>query len=225
VADDAQRAALAVDGPDAYRKVLREQNLVDLDELTALPVAVLRDDPALASAYRDRWQWVFVDEYQDVDDTQYDLLRLLVPPDGNICAIGDPDQAIYSFRGADVGYFLRFADDFVDARMVRLARNYRSSAPIIAVASQAIAPTSLVRGRRLEPARLDPEAPLVGLRSSATVADEAEWVARTIDGLVGGLSHRSFDRGGVDSRAGTAEAISFADIAVLYPVEPLLARQ
>ena len=100
------------------------------------------------------------------------------PPDGNLCAIGDPDQAIYSFRGADVGYFLRFAEDFTDARVVRLTRNYRSSAPIIAAAVQAIAPTSLVRGRRLDPARLDPDAPLLGLYPAATAAAEAEWVAR-----------------------------------------------
>ena len=94
--------------------------------------------------YRARWPWVFVDEYQDVDADQYALLRLLVPPDGNLCAIGDPDQAIYSFRGADVGFFLRFAEDFTDARMVRLTRNYRSAPPIIAAALQAIAPTTLV---------------------------------------------------------------------------------
>ena len=112
VADEAQRAAAlaAADGdPSAYTKLLREQNLVDLDELTTLPVALLRGDPGLADRYHARWRWVFVDEYQDVDATQYELLRLLVPADGNICAIGDPDQAIYSFRGADVGYFLRFA--------------------------------------------------------------------------------------------------------------------
>ena len=84
--------------------------------------------------YRERWRWIFVDEYQDVDAVQYELLRLLSPADGNLCAIGDPDQAIYSFRGADVGYFLRFSEDFTDARLVRLNRNYRSSAPILAAA-------------------------------------------------------------------------------------------
>jgi DNA helicase-2/ATP-dependent DNA helicase PcrA len=178
-------------------------------------VALLRDDPDLVAEYRARWPWVFVDEYQDVDATQYELLRLLVAPDGNLCAIGDPDQAIYSFRGADVGYFLRFAQEFIEARVVRLARNYRSSAPIIAAASQAIAPTSLVRGRRLEPARLDPDAPLLGLHAAANVAAEADWVARTIDELVGGVSHRSFD-GRVDSRTSVQSALSFADIAVLY---------
>jgi DNA helicase-2/ATP-dependent DNA helicase PcrA len=216
VADDQQRAAARSGDPDAYVKALREQNLVDLDELIGLPVALLRDDPELVDQYRFRWRWVFVDEYQDVDATQYELLRLLVPGDGNICAIGDPDQAIYSFRGADVGHFLQFAQDFVDSRIVRLTRNYRSSAPIIAAASQAIAPTSLVRGRRLEPARLDPDAPLLGLHTAATASAEADWLARTVDELVGGLSHRSFDGSRVDSRATNLDVLSFSDIAVLY---------
>ncbi len=200
----------------AYRKLLRQQDLVDLDDLISLPVALLRDDPALVERYRRRWQWIFVDEYQDVDELQYELLRLLSPADGNLCAIGDPDQAIYSFRGADVKYFLRFNADFVDARLVRLTRNYRSSAPILAAAVQAIAPSSLVSGRRLDPARLDPEAPLVGRYPARSVADEADFVVRTIDELVGGLSHRSLDSGRVDSRAAVAGTLSFSDIAVLY---------
>lgn len=216
IADDTERtAARAEAGEDdsAYVKLLRGQDLVDLDELVTLPVRLLRDDPALVRHYRDRWRWIFVDEYQDVDEVQYELLRLLAPPDGNLCAIGDPDQAIYSFRGADVAYFLRFSEDFVDARLVRLTRNYRSSAPILAAAVQAIAPTSLVRGRRLDPARLDPEAPLVGRYPAASVADEANFVVRTVDDLVGGLSHRSLDSGRIDGRN---SSVSFSDIAVLY---------
>ncbi|MER5332672.1 UvrD-helicase domain-containing protein [Micromonospora sp. NPDC002717] len=216
IADDAQRAeARAEAGADdaGYAALLRKQDLVDLDELLTLPVALLRADRKLVQRYRERWRWIFVDEYQDVDEVQYELLRLLSPADGNLCAIGDPDQAIYSFRGADVGYFLRFSQDFTDARLVRLNRNYRSSAPILAAAVQAIAPSSLVRGRRLDPARLDPEAPLVGRYPAASVADEADFVVRTIDELVGGLSHRSLDSGRIDGRS---TSLSFSDIAVLY---------
>ncbi|MFY1635407.1 UvrD-helicase domain-containing protein [Solwaraspora sp. WMMB335] len=216
IADDSERTQARTEaGEDdaAYVKLLRAANLVDLDELVTLPLQLLRDDPALVERYRDRWRWIFVDEYQDVDADQYDLLRLLSPADGNLCAIGDPDQAIYSFRGADVRYFLRFSEDFVDARLVRLARNYRSAAPILAAAVQAIAPSSLVRGRRLEPARLDPQAPLVGLYPAATVAEEAAFVVRTVDELVGGVSHRSLDSGRID---GQASNVSFSDVAVLY---------
>ena len=219
IADDADRSAAreqAGDDDAAYRKLLRLQDLVDLDDLITLPVELLRDEPALVEKYRRQWQWIFVDEYQDVDEAQYELLRLLSPADGNLCAIGDPDQSIYSFRGSDVKYFLRFNEDFVDARLVRLTRNYRSSAPILAAAVQAIAPSTLVSGRRLDPARLDPESPLVGRYFAASVADEADFVVRTVDELVGGLSHRSLDSGRVDSRAVAPGTLSFSDIAVLY---------
>ncbi|MFD2766333.1 UvrD-helicase domain-containing protein [Micromonospora eburnea] len=231
IADDADRAAARAESGDddeRYTALLRKRDLVDLDELLTLPVALLGGDRKLVREYRERWKWIFVDEYQDVDAVQYELLRLLSPADGNLCAIGDPDQAIYSFRGADVGYFLRFSQDFTDARLVRLNRNYRSSAPILAAAVQAIAPSSLVRGRRLDPARLDPEAPLVGRYAAASVADEADFVVRTIDDLVGGLSHRSLDSGRIDGRS---TSLSFSDIAVLYrtdaqaaPVLDALAR-
>jgi superfamily I DNA/RNA helicase len=218
VADDTVRAAAAQLAADAegYRKLLREQNQVDLDDLVPLARDLLREHADLADRYHARWPWIFVDEYQDVDASQYDLLRALVPGGGNICAIGDPDQSIYSFRGADVGFFLRFAQDFPDARVVRLARNYRSTAPIVAAAGQVIAAASLVRGRRLEPARLEPDAPVPGLHAAATPTAEAEWVARTVEAMVGGTSHRSFDTGRVDSRNGVHDGLSFADIAVLY---------
>ena len=231
IADDTERDTARKEAGDdsaAYVKLLRGQDLVDLDELITLPLQLLRKDPDLVDRYQGRWRWIFVDEYQDVDETQYELLRVLCPPDGNLCAIGDPDQSIYSFRGADVGYFMRFAEDFTDARLVRLTRNYRSSAPILAAAVQAIAPSSLVRGRRLEPARLDPEAPLVGRYSATSVTDEADFVARTVDDLVGGLSHRSLDSGRI---SGNAAGISFSDVAVLYrtdqqaaPIVEALAR-
>src|SRR5690606_9163143 len=106
--------------------------------------------------------------------------------------------------------------EFTDARVVRLTRNYRSAAPILAAAVQAIAPSTLVRGRRLDPARLDPDAPLVGVYAARSAADEADFVLRTIDELVGGLSHRSLDSGRADSRSVTGGSVSFPDIAGLY---------
>ena len=199
-----------------YTKLLRDRNLVDLDELVTVPVSMLDEDPVLTDRLHARWPWVFVDEYQDVDEAQYRLLRLLCPPEGNLCAIGDPDQAIYRFRGSDVRFFLRFASDYPDARTVRLSRNYRSAAPILAAAVQAIAPSSLVRGRILEPARRDPTPALIGRYVAASVADEADFVARTVDALVGGTSHHSHNSDRVDDRGVVATEISFSDIAVLY---------
>jgi DNA helicase II / ATP-dependent DNA helicase PcrA len=95
-----------------YDAALRERGLVDVDELVTRPVELLSSDPALAVSYQKRWTDVFVDEYQDVDEQQYLMLTQLAPPGSRICAIGDPDQAIYGFRGGDVGYFLRFTADF-----------------------------------------------------------------------------------------------------------------
>jgi ATP-dependent DNA helicase UvrD/PcrA len=201
---------------DGYAKTLRAWDLVDFDDLLTLPVALLSGDAALAERYRQRWTHVSVDEYQDVDETQYRLLRLLVPPDGDLMAIGDPDQAIYSFRGADVGFFLRFAADYPGATTVRLDRNYRSTGTIVRAAVQAIAPGTLVPGRALTPMKRGIPAP-VGLYAAADERDEAGFVARTIDQLLGGSSFHSLDSDRVDAREVTDRGgLSFADIAVLY---------
>src|SRR5581483_12318454 len=101
---------------------------------------------------------------------------------------------------------------FDDARVVRLTRNYRSSAPILAAAVQAIAPASLVPGRRLDPAKVDLEAPLIGRYAAANPSDEAAFIARKVDELVGGTSHRTK----ADVRGVTGTTVSFADIAILY---------
>ena len=106
--EDAELAGLVA----RYDAALRERGMVDLDDLVTLPTTLLAGDPGLAAEYRSRWTDVFVDEYQDVDEQQYLMLRQLAAPGGRICGIGDPDQAIYGFRGGDVGYFLRFAEDF-----------------------------------------------------------------------------------------------------------------
>ncbi len=189
---------------------------MDVDELVPLAVAVLAESRDLLERLRARWRQVSVDEYQDVDEAQYRLLRLLVPPGGNVCAIGDPDQAIYGFRGADVRFFLRFADDHPDGRRLQLTRNYRSSVPIVAAASQAIRAASLEPGRVLSAVHRDPRAPLVRTYRAATPEDEAEFVARSVDQLIGGSSHHSLDSGRVDSRDVAAPGLSFSDVAVVY---------
>ncbi|WP_258349285.1 UvrD-helicase domain-containing protein [Saccharopolyspora gregorii] len=196
-----------------YRARLRELDLVDFDDLVTEPVRLLEADPQLTAAYRDRYRWITVDEYQDVDDTQYRLLRALAPPEANLTAIGDPDQAIYSFRGADVGFFLRFEQDYPTAPAHALTRNYRSGRHIIDTAVRAIAPGTLVPGRALHAAS-PREAHRVVRHDAADERTEAAFVARTIDGLLGGSSFHSLDSGRVtgDGPGG----IGFDDIAVLY---------
>ncbi|HKE99709.1 MAG TPA: UvrD-helicase domain-containing protein [Actinomycetes bacterium] len=208
-------AALAEDREAAarYEAMLRERGLVDLDDLVVLPVRLLSGDPALAARYRERHRWVFVDEYQDVDEAQYRLLRLLTGADGNLCAIGDPDQAIYGFRGADVGFFLRFGQDWPGVRTVRLVRNYRSSRAIVRAAGQVIAPATLVPDRVLEAVAGSAAPARVTLHRAASEQAEAAFVARTIDGLLGGSSFHSIDSGRAD---GAEAALCFADVAVLY---------
>ena len=215
--DDAELAALVA----RYDAALRERGLVDLDDLVTLPTALLAGDADLAAEYRSRWTDIFVDEYQDVDEQQYLLLRQLAVPGSRICAIGDPDQAIYGFRGGDVGYFLRFKEDFgvpgsAAATTVRLSRSYRSAPTIVRAAMQLIRPGTLVPGRELIPARTDiPDGP-VALQAVADEREEAEAVASSIEKFLGGASFHALDTRAVDGRNRTEHQLSFADFAVLY---------
>ncbi|GAA3436769.1 UvrD-helicase domain-containing protein [Kutzneria kofuensis] len=214
IADETVVQELRDEHGDTYKKELHARDLVDFDDLIEMPVDLLAGDTSLIEHYRARWPWVSVDEYQDVDETQYRLLRLLCAADGNLTAIGDPDQAIYRFRGADVGFFLRFQEDFPGATRVQLGRNYRSSKHILAGAVQAITPTTLVEDRSLEPCGSHAEHALIGVHHAIDEQAEASFVARTIDQLLGGSSFHSLDSGRV-AGDGT-QGLSFNDFAVLY---------
>ena len=124
---------------EAYERAMETRNLCDFDDLVIRAADALESTPGLQADYRRRHAWVCIDEYQDVDVQQVRLVRQLVPPDGNVCAIGDPDQAIYGFRGADVRFFSEFRRDFPGAEVVRLKRNYRSGRNIVTLSSQVIA--------------------------------------------------------------------------------------
>jgi DNA helicase-2/ATP-dependent DNA helicase PcrA len=170
----------------------------------------LTADPGIALLCRDRFRWISVDEFQDVDEQQYRLLTLLAPPDGNLCVIGDPDQAIYGFRGADASCFERFRQDYPASRLVRLARNYRSSGTIVTASAQMIAAgksTLLAEIMRDMHER-------VAIHTAPTEAAEAESVVKSIEQMIGGHSFFSIDSGrGTPARASDC---SFADFAVLY---------
>ncbi|MCR4410921.1 MAG: UvrD-helicase domain-containing protein [Thermoguttaceae bacterium] len=195
-----------------YERQMRARGWIDFDDLVLVPLRLLQEHPDVREQLQRRFRWISVDEFQDLDAAQYALLRLLVPADGNIAAIGDPDQAIYGFRGADVGCFQRFSEDFPGARAFHLTRNYRSTQTIIDAALQLIAPASLVAGRRLEAGGLGQEH--VEIHACATERAEAEFVVHAIERLVGGSTFFSLDS---DRATGhEAEGLSFADIAVLY---------
>jgi superfamily I DNA/RNA helicase len=192
----------------AYRDALAARDAVDFDDLVALPAAALAGDPALAARWRDRFRFVSIDEFQDIDEQQYRLVQLLAPPGSNICVIGDPNQAIYGFRGADAACFARLAADYPGATVVKLARNYRSTGTIVTASAQVIASPedgalALVRDMRER----------IAIHAAATERAEAEFVVATIERLIGGSSFFAIDSGRV---TGPAEhALGFADFAVL----------
>ena len=120
---------------ESYQKQLRESGALDFDDLLLRAVEVLRDHAAAREQWRQRFAYIHVDEYQDTNRVQYDLLRLLAEPRGNLCVVGDEDQSIYRWRGADVSLILRFAEDFPGAKVVKLEQNYRSTQTILDAAS------------------------------------------------------------------------------------------
>ena len=134
---------------EAYERLLAQSKALDFDDLLLRAAKLLRD----AAAVREKWQscfrYIHVDEYQDTNQVQYELLRLLAGSAQNICVVGDEDQAIYRWRGADVGILLRFADDFPSARVVRLERNYRSTQKILDAAGAVVANNSQRLGKSL----------------------------------------------------------------------------
>ncbi len=217
------------DGKLALRKELLARDLVDFDGLVEITAGLLRDDPSIAAGLRTRWPFVSVDEYQDIDATQYALLRALSGDGAGLTAIGDPDQSIYAFRGADVGFFLRFTEDFPAANTAQLTRNYRSRPAIVTAATQAIAPSTLVPGRAAAAAvgpgqsdtaarggavdRDDQDAAIT-FHEAADEHAEGSWIAAMIDQLLGGTSFNSLD----SDRADGAEhgKAGLADIAILY---------
>ena len=199
---------------EVYRQQLEILNGVDYDDLVGRVVALFESDPGVKASYQHRYPWVFIDEYQDVDAQQVCLIKHLIPRDGNICAIGDPDQAIYGFRGADVRFFERFQEDFPGTQVVRLTRNYRSNRNIVSLSSQMIAPTG--SSQQSVPV-LEDDPNLIALHEAPTEKAEAEFVVQTIEQMLGGHTFFSIDSGRSVHHDGGD--FSFSDFAVLYRTE------
>ena len=196
---------------EAYEGAMEARNLCDFDDLVARAADALESDPGIRERCRRRYRWISVDEYQDVDEQQVRLLKQLVAPDGNLCAIGDPDQAIYGFRGADVRFFSEFRRDFPQTRVVRLNRNYRSDRNIVALSAQVIGRSGSMPG----PKSVVEDAPdLVTLHEAPTERAEAEFIVQSLEQLLGGHSFFSIDSG--RSADADGSALSFSDFAVLY---------
>ncbi len=132
-------AILAAHAYQRYEETLRAAGAVDFDDLLLLPVQLLEEDEEVRRDLWRRWHYLMIDEYQDTNAVQLDLARLLAGPRRNLCVVGDDDQSIYAFRGADVGNILEFERHFPGARVITLEQNYRSTRRILAAANAVIA--------------------------------------------------------------------------------------
>ncbi len=161
-----------------YTEALRRAEAVDFGDLLVLPVRLLESDPALRARWAGRFRYLLVDEFQDTNPAQYRLLKVLAGEKRNVCVVGDDDQAIYRWRGADVGNILGFDQDFPGTRVVKLERNYRSTRTILDAAYAVIS-----RARRRREKRLWTEAE-AGAPLSMLVGEderyEAERIARAV---------------------------------------------
>jgi DNA helicase-2/ATP-dependent DNA helicase PcrA len=217
--DDPQLTHLCPGDPDfairyrAYHDALQRDNLLDFDDLIYQTVRLLQTNAHILADLHARYRWISVDEYQDLNRGQYHLLRLLTQDGANICVIGDPDQAIYSFRGADPSYFRRFLQDYPQARKIILQQNYRSAASILQAAQQVIAKNPDREAIALM-AQFSNNLKL-SIHQAPTHKAEAEYVVHHIESDIGGTSNFSLNTGRV-ADATRESGLGFGDFAVLY---------
>jgi superfamily I DNA/RNA helicase len=196
-----------------YQQALQENGLVDFDDLVFKSVQLLANHPDLQNAYRKRFRWISVDEFQDVNLAQYRLVQHLMAPDTNVCLIGDPDQAIYGFRGATPKYFGQFRQDFPPVETLHLNQNYRSTQLILDAAAQVIEKSLVSERVKIWSDFLD-RTKLVVYQAASERA-EAEYTVQEIEKMIGGTSYFSIDSGRSDNEE---KSFTFADFAVLHRV-------
>ncbi|MCI0435063.1 MAG: UvrD-helicase domain-containing protein [Gemmatimonadetes bacterium] len=163
----------------AYQASLKEQNAFDFDDLLVMPVRLFEEHPPVLARFRRRFQFVLVDEYQDTNRAQYRLLQLLCAEHANLMVVGDDDQSIYGWRGADIRNILDFESDFPGARLVRLEQNYRSTGNVLAAANHVIAQNVRRKGKTLRTEAGAGER--LTLVEALDEQDEAGWVAMEIE--------------------------------------------
>jgi DNA helicase II / ATP-dependent DNA helicase PcrA len=164
---------------EEYEKALRKANALDFDDLLLETVRLLRTDDATREAWNRRLTYLMVDEYQDTNRSQYELMRLLSESHSNVCVVGDEDQSIYSWRGADIRNILDFERDFPNARTIRLEQNYRSTKNILAAAGAVIENNKARKGKKLW-TEADPGTK-IGLYAGYDAENEALFIADTLE--------------------------------------------
>jgi DNA helicase II / ATP-dependent DNA helicase PcrA len=165
---------------EEYRKELRKANALDFDDLLLETVRLLKAVSEVREYYNRRFQYILVDEYQDTNRPQYELMRMLAGTRHNVCAVGDEDQSIYSWRGADIRNILEFEKDFPEAKIVRLEQNYRSTQNILQAASAVVANNVKRKGKNLWTSRQGGSK--IGYYEAPDGENEAlfaaDWIAR-----------------------------------------------
>ena len=162
----------------AYEQRLKSANALDFDDLLLKTLELLADHPPVLESYRDRFHYVMVDEYQDTNYAQYMLVKLLTDRSRNLCVVGDDDQSIYGWRGADIRNILDFEKDYPDAKVIKLEQNYRSTANILDAANQVIAHNA---GRKEKALWTEAGAgETIKLYCAGDEREEAAWVADRI---------------------------------------------
>lgn len=170
-----------------YQARLLELNSVDFGDILLYTLNILMSDTEILNKYQEKFRYIMVDEYQDTNVTQYLFLRLLSQKYRNLCCVGDDDQSIYSWRGAEIENIMRFQTDFTDAKVIRLEQNYRSTANILNAASSLIAHNATRLGKTLRVAENSPaksaQNDKIKVLSICDGAEEASWIATEIETL------------------------------------------
>lgn len=166
---------------DTYQKRLKRSNALDFGDLMLLTVQLLKEFPQVREYYHKRFQWILVDEYQDTNPVQYELIRLLASDKQNLSVVGDDDQSIYSWRGADIRNILEFEKDFPNVKIIRLEQNYRSTGTILKAAGAVVKQNCGRKGKTLWTD--NPEGELINYERVESDRDESRFVAREIQRL------------------------------------------
>lgn len=180
---------------EQYQEYLLRNNLLDFDDLLFLTFKILEQNPSLTSILSQKYSYIMVDEYQDTNPLQYKILKLLTISHSNLCVVGDDDQSIYGWRGADIRNILEFTQDFPDAKMIKLEQNYRSTPEILQVANALICKNTQRLGKVLEP--MLESGNEVQLKVYESDREEMSSIARSIQSL-----HKS--------------GVKYEQIAILY---------
>ena len=161
-----------------YQKRLKENNALDFDDLLVKMVDLFQTNPDVLEHYQDRFQYIMVDEYQDTNTAQFKFISLLASKYENLCVVGDDDQSIYKFRGANIGNILGFEHVFPDARVIRLEQNYRCTQTILDAANAVIEHNTQRKGKTLW--TQNPKGNQVKVYRALSEQDEARFIADTI---------------------------------------------